>query len=163
VFDDHLIVCAGYGPEREFYQVNYTTDDQGVINFTPRAQWIAGSYQFLPNPGAASEDTTEPVDQPAEGGDGMQMSKAMSADDMAKVRDACQKLVDTLTPLLENDSSKTGAPPAEPGAAHEDQPAAQTNSEAGPAAKPPTETERKRKIKLIQVELERSGGIKAHG
>lgn len=173
VFDDHLIVCSGWGAEREYYQVNFTTDDQGNIIFTPRAQWIAGSYQFVPTSGADSEDaneTPEPTTPPAEpeGGDGMQMSKAMSADDAQKIADACRKLIETISPMLETDSGKAEAPSIETAAtdkpdAKKDQPAAQTPNEAGPGASPPTETERQRAIKLIQLEQERSGGIKANG
>lgn len=154
VFDDHLICSAGYGRDREFYQVNFTIADGGAITFQPRQQWIAGSFQFVPKQAAEADTATADT---ADTGDGeMDQGSGMTAADKLTV--AIKALEDLRGLLAKSDPS--GAPPAHTadGAAHDADPKSQTITEAGPVT-PPTEAERMKKVAILQLQIANTKGL----
>lgn len=175
VFDDHLIAGAGWGRDREFYSVSFTIDGDGNVQFAPRAQWIKGSFQFVPDAGQqqqpAGADAPAGGDQPAEdGGDGegdqpMSMATAVSPEEKQALILAAHKLLALAGEQPTQPSESPEAPPAGEGAAPDkstEPNEKQTTPEAGPAM-PPTEAERIERIKELKLEKYQTEAKKTHG
>ncbi len=147
-FDDHLFVSSGWGRHREFYRVDFTFDDQGSVQFAPRQQWIAGSFQFVPNAGQQPDPETEPQ---AESDDGGMMDEDQTSSGMTAARGVA--LYQALLELLKAYGSDPETPPVEPGAVPVKtvDSSEQTTPEAGPAL-PPTEAERLKRVKQLKLE-----------
>lgn len=59
VFEGYLIVSPY--DSLTYYQVGYSTTDEGKFEFVPKDQWIAGTYEFVPEQaGDDSEEKSEP-------------------------------------------------------------------------------------------------------